>query len=122
VAFLFLHEAHMRIDLKVPFAEKDEAKALGAKWDAAKKIWYALNPADASLFARWLPAGAASSGAAGPASASSSRTAKPPAAASAKGFTVGSRFVEQPRVCDCLPWDSCAQCEQRGEQRGEQPG
>nr|WP_232102429.1 DUF5710 domain-containing protein [Stutzerimonas stutzeri] len=26
--------------MKVPFAEKDEAKALGARWDPQAKVWY----------------------------------------------------------------------------------
>jgi hypothetical protein len=30
-----------RTNLKVPFADKDKAKALGAKWDPAQKSWYA---------------------------------------------------------------------------------
>lgn len=29
-----------RVDLKVPFAEKDEAKSLGARWDPQAKVWY----------------------------------------------------------------------------------
>lgn len=29
-----------RIDLTVPFAEKDEAKRLGARWDGERKLWY----------------------------------------------------------------------------------
>jgi hypothetical protein len=32
----------MRHDLKVPFADKDAAKKLGARWDAARKIWYRM--------------------------------------------------------------------------------
>jgi hypothetical protein len=24
---------------------------------------------------------------------------------------VGADYVELPRVCECLPWDSCAKCE-----------
>lgn len=28
------------IDLVVPFAEKDEAKALGARWDGITSVWY----------------------------------------------------------------------------------
>jgi hypothetical protein len=31
----------MRYYLVVPFADKEEVKALGAKWDADKKKWYA---------------------------------------------------------------------------------
>ncbi|QWF80078.1 DUF5710 domain-containing protein [Amycolatopsis sp. CA-230715] len=38
--------------LDVPFPEKDEAKALGARWDPAAKRWYAPRPGMAGL-ARW---------------------------------------------------------------------
>jgi hypothetical protein len=37
-----------RIDLQVPFAEKEDAKLLGARWDAEKKVWYTLSEQDAS--------------------------------------------------------------------------
>lgn len=47
--------ASSKVYLKVPFAEKDEAKALGARWDAAKKKWYAPPGTDATLFERWMP-------------------------------------------------------------------
>src|SRR5450830_802080 len=30
----------MRINLVTPFTEKDAVKALGARWDSAKKLWY----------------------------------------------------------------------------------
>ena len=43
-----------RIDLKVSFAEKDEAKTLGARWDKDLKTWYIPDGVDASLFAKWL--------------------------------------------------------------------
>lgn len=33
-----------RVYLDVPFAEKDQAKAAGARWDAAAKRWYDPNP------------------------------------------------------------------------------
>ena len=45
----------MRINLVTPFADKDAAKALGARWDAAKKIWYIIDVADLTPFARWIP-------------------------------------------------------------------
>lgn len=32
-----------RIVLNVPFVRKEEAKALGAKWDASKKTWYIMS-------------------------------------------------------------------------------
>ena len=45
-----------RVDLDVPFAEKDEAKALGARWDPACKTWYVPAGLDPDAFERWLPA------------------------------------------------------------------
>lgn len=39
--------------LNVPYAEKDTAKALGAKWDATQKKWYVPSKLDMSLFSRW---------------------------------------------------------------------
>ena len=41
-----------RLWLDVPFSEKDQAKALGAWYDAAAKRWYAPRPGMAQL-ARW---------------------------------------------------------------------
>ncbi|MDW5417396.1 DUF5710 domain-containing protein [Iodobacter sp. CM08] len=46
----------MRINLKVPFAEKDSAKALGARWDAAKKLWFIVDKPDLSPFLQWMDA------------------------------------------------------------------
>lgn len=45
----------VRVDLEVPFAEKDEAKALGARWDAASRTWYLSAGLDPAPFRRWLP-------------------------------------------------------------------
>ena len=45
----------MRINLVTPFAEKDAVKALGARWDAAKKCWYIVDVADLAPFTRWIP-------------------------------------------------------------------
>lgn len=39
--------------LTVPFAEKDEAKKLGARWDAAKKKWYVPQGVELDAFSRW---------------------------------------------------------------------
>lgn len=41
-----------RVWLDVPYSEKDQAKALGARWDAASKRWYAPRPGMAGL-ERW---------------------------------------------------------------------
>lgn len=46
-------EPKSRIFLAVPFAEKGEAKALGAKWDRAAKSWYVAEGLDPASFAKW---------------------------------------------------------------------
>jgi len=40
--------------LKVPYAEKDEAKQLGARWDPKRKKWYVPQGVDPAPFARWV--------------------------------------------------------------------
>ena len=45
-----------RIDLNVPFHEKDDAKRGGARWDAQKKVWYAPEGANLVALRRWIPA------------------------------------------------------------------
>jgi hypothetical protein len=40
--------------LNVPFAEKDEAKRLGARWDSARKKWYVPQGTDLNAFSRWI--------------------------------------------------------------------
>ena len=47
--------------LDVPFKEKDEAKALGARWDAGAKKWYAPDGTDLAIFSAWVPAGSKAS-------------------------------------------------------------
>jgi hypothetical protein len=47
--------ARAALFLSVPFAEKDRAKALGAKWDAATKKWYVPQGLDINLFESWWP-------------------------------------------------------------------
>lgn len=44
----------MRIDLNVPYSEKDQAKALGAWWDPARRTWYVKNAEDLTPFQRWF--------------------------------------------------------------------
>jgi len=45
--------SNSKIFLNVPFAQKDEAKALGAKWDPSKKKWYISSNLDILLFSQW---------------------------------------------------------------------
>ena len=42
------------VALKVPFAEKDAAKAAGARWEPMQKVWRVKRQADMAAFARWL--------------------------------------------------------------------
>lgn len=49
-------QSEPRVYLAVPYAEKDEAKSLGAKWDKANKSWF-MESSNANLPAasKWLP-------------------------------------------------------------------
>jgi hypothetical protein len=105
-------ETEMRTNLQVPFADKDEAKQLGARWDAARKLWYVENKADMSPFARWMASTKSTgvTGAAGATGAIASKQSSSPENQSNGITIVGSRYVEHPRVCDCLPWEVCDLC------------
>lgn len=46
-----------RTDINVPYAEKDEAKMLGARWDTANKTWYIPEGISIANFSKWLPVG-----------------------------------------------------------------
>ncbi|MCB0523820.1 MAG: conjugal transfer protein TraC [Rhodospirillales bacterium] len=43
-----------RINLNVPYSEKDEAKGLGARWDAKEKTWYIPDNLAPEPFQKWL--------------------------------------------------------------------
>lgn len=101
----------MRTNLQVPFAEKDEAKRLGARWDATKRVWYVQNMTDPAAFKRWLPD--PESPAPGPGGVTASKPAS-----TASTVRRGSRFFEL--SCDCLPWIGCATCQREVEARGWQ--
>ena len=45
-----------RTYIAVPYAEKDDAKQLGAKWDRAEKSWFVPAGVDTEAFAQWMPA------------------------------------------------------------------
>lgn len=44
----------MRINIQCPFAEKDDARLLGARWDPVRKTWYIVNVEDLTPFMRWI--------------------------------------------------------------------
>lgn len=94
----------MRINLVTPFAEKDAVKALGARWDPAKKIWYVNDVADLTPFQRWIPdlKAATNGGVASTAVAASAR--KTPSPPQRK-----TPMMDVPHCgCAVLPWEPCA--------------
>lgn len=97
----------MRIDLRVPYAQKDAAKALGARWDAARKLWYVVDPPDLSALADWLPPGGLEASTAVPPSSLPLQTVPVSPGVRAGVFTGPKAFTA---VCDCavLPWEPCA--------------
>lgn len=104
----------MRTNLVVPFAEKDRAKKLGARWDAARKVWYVEGIENLSAFAEWMP----------------DQTKKPTVGTATLPPVVGTVQARQPNqhgatksagvmtgakvvaiACDCLPWVGCEKCQ-----------
>jgi hypothetical protein len=47
-------KATSNIALRVPFNEKDQAKSLGARWNAESKHWYAPQGVDTEPFEKWF--------------------------------------------------------------------
>lgn len=85
--------------LKVPYAEKDEAKALGARWNQDRKVWYVPEGVPDAPFARWIVAG----------------QAEPPVREkAAKVDTYSGAPVTGKEYFalehDCSPFSACAQC------------
>jgi hypothetical protein len=82
--------------LNVPYAEKDQARELGARWNPTRKRWYVPDGVATEPFARWLDKDAGK----GDASASKdARAAKP---------VTGSRYVEIDHACN--PFEACERC------------
>ena len=46
--------ATSNMNLEVPFNEKDQAKSLGARWNAEAKLWYVPQGVDAAPFEKWV--------------------------------------------------------------------
>ena len=44
-----------RTTLRVPFEEKDQARALGARWDPNARLWWIAGDVDIAPFDRWSP-------------------------------------------------------------------
>jgi len=88
--------------LTVPYAEKDAAKALGARWNPTRKRWYVPDGVDNAPFAKWLD------GAPG----ADAPSAKPGRVDSYQGKTmVGLHYVELAH--DCNPMQVCPSCREQ---------
>lgn len=102
----------MRINLITPFAEKDAAKALGARWDSARKLWYVVDPQDLAPFMRWIPdmdaatedAAVGGKGTTGAPAASVTKFAPKDKAS----VVTGPAGEIAHCGCDVLPWIDCA--------------
>lgn len=93
----------MRIKLVTPFSEKDAVKALGARWDPAKKLWYITDVADLTPFMRWIPdLEAASEPSGGPAKSAAMAPAK-----QSPGVITKSTVAVPDCGCKVLPWKDC---------------
>ena len=89
--------------LKVPYAEKDKAKALGARWNAERKAWYVPDGTDAAPFEQWLAPDGGGYKAQGADKESKAKVdsyiGKP---------TVGEHYFALEH--DCNPFTECEQC------------
>jgi hypothetical protein len=101
--------------LTVPYAEKDAAKALGARWNPTRRRWYVADGVATEPFANWIDAASASAFTSAPASAGGA--ARPGAKAgsgrvdSYQGKTVvGVNYVALDH--DCNPLEECPSCMQ----------
>lgn len=45
----------IQLALNVPYAEKDKAKSLGARWSVPQRVWYVPYGVDINLFKAWWP-------------------------------------------------------------------
>jgi hypothetical protein len=97
----------MRINLVTPFAEKDAAKALGARWDAAKKCWYIVDVDDLRPFMQWIPNLDAAQDT-GATAVTSPKASSKTGMVKAKPAVASKPAVEvQHCGCPVLPWEDC---------------
>lgn len=101
------------IVLKVPYAEKDEAKALGARWNPTRKCWYVPDGKDAAPFAQWVDASAGAGGGSGSGTGKPGKAGAVPSSRDAHGAkpVIGSKYVELPHACN--PFEECTECRPR---------
>jgi hypothetical protein len=83
--------------LNVPYAEKDEARALGAKWNPGRKSWYVPPGVALEPFEKWLTTGLGADTA--PKGRIDTYSAKQ---------VVGANYLALEH--DCNPFEPCPQC------------
>lgn len=104
----------MRVDLVAPFEEKDAVKALGARWDSVKRIWYVVNVPDLTPFMRWIPNLEAATNVSHGGPTRAATLTQKPSTPKAKGPTT-KPLVEVPHCgCNVLPWEDCVHTTGRG--------
>jgi hypothetical protein len=92
----------MRINLVTPFSEKDAVKALGARWDGVKKVWYIVDVSDLDPFRRWIPDLEAATEA-----LPRGKAHTQPATSQSPGIITKSATEVQACDCNVLPWEAC---------------
>ena len=95
----------MRTNLDCPFNEKNEAKALGAWWDPARRCWFIENMEDLTPFMKWIKKGCAPKDK--PVSRGKDKQREQAKVHREKpAFTTSKRHDLE---CNCavLPWDHC---------------
>ena len=93
VMAIHIDNAFMRINLITPFAEKDQVKALGARWDSQKKVWYIKDVEDLSPFERWIP--------------DTPAVQKPSGQTRNANRSIDTSPPPPHCGCDVLPWEPC---------------
>lgn len=88
----------MRINLNCPYAEKDIAKSLGARWDIARKVWFIVDVEDLTPFMRWI-AGVK------PSKQQSKKAHRRPNSKTA--VATKSAYVPHCGCAHVLPWEDC---------------
>lgn len=98
----------MRINLKVPFAQKEAAKELGARWDPVRKIWYVVDPECLEVFSDWMPEAVTES-----AANAAADVVSRPASGPRPGVVTGAAGFKALCSCATPPWEHCPHSQAR---------
>ncbi len=82
-------------------------KALGARWDPAKKLWYITDVADLTPFMRWIPNLEAAGEPAGNAAKVPAKSNANVPARQSEGVITNSTVAVPHCGCQILPWVDC---------------